>query len=306
MIKNLHFALLGAALASSPVMANEPNDTEKFEFYGTLRIMLEEAEWADGTEFKDASSRVGIKASKDLGDGLAVFGQYEVQLDLAGDGDAIGDMRLGHIGFDSEELGRIAFGKVESPFYTYVGSAADYPWWNSAPVYYTIDGERFVDETVMYTSPAIGDLEFTLLQQIDADTPTDNEQFQASVSYSAGNVNLAASYTDTADGNDLYGASIMFEQESFFIHAGYMDKENVGNGLDAIIAFPSGKNLYTLGISEYKDDGDEDFTAGILAFERSLHDNVLIWAEFMAWDGSLYGDVDSNQLNIGVNFDFQI
>lgn len=83
-----------------------------------------------------------------------------------------------------------------------------------------------------------------------------------------------------------------------------MDREDTGSGFDALIGVPAGKNLFTLGLSSLDDDANADFDAVILAFQRNLHKDVLIWVEAMAWDGSLYGTEDSNVINLGMNFNF--
>ncbi|WP_372740994.1 porin [Neptunomonas sp.] len=302
MTKLSHKLLLATALLSSSAMAVDVAGTD-VEFYGSLRIMLEQAEYNDDTQFKDASSRIGIKANRDLGEGLSAFAKYEVSVNLEDEEDTLGDMRLGHLGLASETYGSISLGKVDSSFYTAVASAADYPWWNSAPVFYTLDGNQHVSESFLYESAEMSGLSVSALIQIDGDTASEEES-QLSATYSAGPVGFGATYVEAADGDDIYGVSVTYEADSFFVNGAYMDKKNVGSGVDAILGVPSGDNLYMVGLSDYSDEADEDFTALILAYERSLHESVVVWAEFMTWDGNLYGDVDSNQLNIGMNFNF--
>ncbi|GAA0784141.1 porin [Marinobacterium sediminicola] len=275
------------------------------DVYGSLRIMLEQKKDSDDTEYKDASSRVGIKGAYALDEYLSAFAKYEVALDLGNDGDTVGDMRYGHIGLTDTRYGTLALGKVDSPFYEAVGVAADYMWWNSAPVYYTLDGVLRVRESVYYSSPDLNGVKLKALYQVDDEDNTHQEQTQLGATYSTGNLTLGAAYTGTEGGDDLYGLSAYYSGEGFYINGAYLDRENAGKGIDAILGIPSGKNLYTLGLSEFSaDDNSGDFTAAILAYQRTLHEKVLVWAEFMAWDGSLYGVEDSNQLNVGINFNF--
>ena len=97
-----------------------------------------------------------MKGSYDLDERLSAFGKYEVAVNLEDDGDTIGDMRYGHVGLTDKYYGTFAIGKVDSPFYTAVGVAGDYLWWNTAPVYYTLDGGLRVSESLYYSSPDIG------------------------------------------------------------------------------------------------------------------------------------------------------
>ncbi len=298
------FAVCTLMATAAPAYAVQIADTG-IEVYGSLRIMLEQTKNSDDTEYKDASSRIGIKGAYDLDEHLSAFAKYEVALDLGNDGDTVGDMRYGHVGLTDDRYGTLALGKVDSPFYEAVGVAADYMWWNSAPVYYTLDGVLRVSESVYYSSPDLNGLKLKALYQVDDEDNADQEQSQLGATYSIGNLTLGAAFTGTEGSEDLFGLSAFYSGEGFYINGAYLDRENAGVGLDAILGIPSGKNLYTLGLSEFSADNEgEDFTAAILAYQRTLHENVLVWAEFMAWDGSLYGVEDSNQLNVGINFNF--
>lgn len=289
---------------TTPTYAVQIADTG-IDFYGSLRIMLEHKKDSDDTEYKDASSRVGIKGSYDLDEHLSAFAKYEVALDLGNDGDTVGDMRYGHIGLNDNRYGALALGKTDSPFYETVGETADYMWWNSAPVYYTLDGVLRVSESAYYSSPDLNGLKLKALYQVDDEDNSNQEQTQIGANYSFGNLTLGAAFTGTEDNDDLYGLSAAYSGEGLYINAAYLERENSGSGIDAIIGIPSGKSLYTLGLSDFSaENSDEDFTTAILAYQHTLHENVLVWAEFMAWDGSLYGIKDSNQLNIGINFNF--
>lgn len=304
MKKLLSSAVFSAMLITPSAYAVDVAGTD-IDAYGSLRIMLERGYDGDDTEFKDAASRVGIKASRDLGDGLTAFAKYEVALDLASDADTVGNLRLGHLGLTDESLGTIAFGKVGSPFYEAVGVTADYMWWDTAPVYYTLDGGLRVSESVYYASPDLNGFKFKALVQVDDADNNNGEQSQFGVNYSIGSVTLGAAYTDTVDDNNISGLSAAYSGDGFYVNGAYINKQNDGSGIDAILGIPSGKNLYTIGVSDFSDDdGNNDFTALILAYQRNLHDSVLVWAELMAWDGTLYGTTDSNVVNLGMNFNF--
>lgn len=299
--KTLGLALISSTL-SLPALAADVSGAN-VDFYGSLRVMLERADHNSGVDYKDASSRVGIKGSKDFGDGLSAFAKYEVALDLSDDDDTIGDMRYGHLGLQGD-FGTLAVGKVDSPFYEAVGVAADYMWWNSAPVYYTLDGGLRISESLYYRTPDISGFSIQALAQVDSSN-NDHEQSQLGATYAMGSVTLGAAYANTSDDSDLFGLSAYYSHEAFYLNGAYMNKEDDGSGIDAILGIPAGKNLYTLGVSDFSDDdGNNDFTAVILAYQHNLRDDLKVWLEAMAWDGSLYGNEDSNTINLGMNFDF--
>lgn len=305
MMKKVISSIALASIAT-PLMAADI-DEANLNFYGSLRLMLERAESTDDTQYKDALSRVGLTAEYDLGEGLSAFTKYELGLNLAddADGDSISNLRHGHIGLKNEDFGAVSFGKVWSPFYEAIGFISDYMWWNSAPVYYTLDGGLHVAETVHYASPDMSGLKFRAMLQVDDGDETNKEQSQYSATYSLGNVTLAGAYTAAADDNNQAGFAIAYSGDGFYTNAGYIDKENVGAGVDALVGVPLGKHLVTLGVSDFSsDEEDKDFTAGILAYQYKLHSKVLLWAELMAWEGTLYGVEESNQTNIGINFNF--
>ncbi len=290
-------------LATAPAYAYEIPNTG-LEVYGSLRLMVEQRESDGENDLKDASSRVGIKGSYDLSDKLSAFAKYEVALDLANN-DTVGDMRYGHVGLSHQHYGSVAVGKVDAPFYEAVGYYSDYMWWNSAPVFYTLEGQMRIEDAIYYNSADLGGLNLKALQQIGSDEEGTEDLTQLGATLSMGSLTLGAGGSLVEDGKDTFGFAASFDQGAFYINGAYIDTEDTGSGIDALIGFPSGKNLYTLGLSDFQaESSDEDFTAAILAYQHSLHDQVLLWAEFMAWDGSLYGVEDSNQLNIGVNFNF--
>ncbi len=172
--KTLGIALISSTLSMSGFAADTAGSG--VDFYGSLRVMLERSDHTNDVDYKDASSHIGIKGNKDFGNGLSAFAKYEVAVDLANDGDTIGSMRYGHIGL-SGDFGTLAVGKVDSPFYQSAGVAADYMWWNSAPVYYTLDGGLRIIDSLYYSSPDINGFNLQALAQVDS-ADNDNKQSQ--------------------------------------------------------------------------------------------------------------------------------
>lgn len=285
---------------------------KEVSFYGSLRAMVETADHENGDNFKDALSRIGVTGSHDLGNGLTAFGTYELKVDVAeGElgSETSSDARVAKIGL-SGDFGTVQVGRMWSAFYNAIGYAGDQLWWNSAPAYYTIDYNwndfettHRIGKAIMYTTPDLNGFQASALYS------DDQEQGQLTASYKASDsLTLTAGIIDDRH-DDAVGVAAYYSGNGFYLNGMFIDKDNVGKGVDLIGGIPSGKNLYTLGLSSFKeqDEGHDiggDFDAVILAYQHSIHPSLKLWAEFWAWDGSLYGVQDSNSLNLGINYDF--
>ena len=292
------------ALACAAIMPlNASASDTDFSFYGSLRVMLEESKHDNGDNFKDAASRIGVQGSHNLGDGLKAFAKYEVKVDLAeGElGSETGsDARVAKIGL-SGDFGTLQVGKMWSAYYNAIGWAGDQLWWNTAPAYYSLDGNFRIEKSIMYTSPDVNGFQVSALYSDDV------EQGQLTASYKAtDNLTLTAGFIDDNDENDSVGVAAYYSGDGYYINGSYTDKDNVGKGADIIGGISSDKSLYTLCVSSFSDQsgGTDDFDAVTLAYQYNPHSNVKLWVEAMAWDGVLYGNADSNSINLGINYDF--
>lgn len=277
-------------------------DNSDVSFYGSLRVMVEEAEHDNGDNFKDALSRVGVKGSHDLGDGLSAFANYELKLDLAeGEigSDTGTDARQAYVGL-SGDFGSVMFGRYWSTFYNAIGWAPDQLLLNSAPVYYTLDPNFRIGKSAMYTSPNINGFQVSALYSDDVD------QGQLAATYQVtDSLKLAAGFIND-DQNDSVGVAAYYNGDGYYLNGMYMDKDNTGKGVDVIGGFSSGKSAYTLGVSSYEDQsgGTNDFDALILGYQYAIHPKVQVFMEAWSWDGVLYGTADSSSIKLGLKYDF--
>lgn len=284
-----------------PFTAAQADDTD-FSFYGSLRVMVEAAKHDNGDNFKDAASRIGVSGSHNLGEGLTAFAKYEVKVDVAeGElgSDTGSDARVAKLGL-SGDFGTLQVGKMWSAFYNAVGYAPDQLWWNTAPVYYSLDGNFRIEKSVMYTSPEMSGFQVSALYSDD----TEESQFTASYKVSD-SLKLTAGFIDDQN-NDSVGVAAYYSGDGYYVNGMYMDKDDVGKGADIMSGISSGKSLYSFGVSSFEDQsgGTNDFDAVILAYQYNIHPKVKLWVEAWAWDGVLYGNEDSNSINFGMNYDF--
>ncbi|GAA0690820.1 hypothetical protein GCM10009104_16980 [Marinobacterium maritimum] len=274
-----------------------------YNFYGSLRVMVEEAKHDNGDNFKDAVSRIGVSGSHDLGKGLQAFAKYELSVDVAeGElgSDTGKDARQAYVGL-SGDYGSLMLGRYWSSFYNAIGYASDTLWIHSAPVYYTLDWDYRIGKSVMYTTPDMNSV------QVSALYSDEREQGQLAATWQAtDSLKLAAGYIDDADNNDSVGLAAYYTGSSYYLNAMLMDKDNQGRGIDLIGGISADKHLFTAGVSTFEDrsGSDNDFDVLILAYQYNLHPKVKLWVEAKAWDGVLYGIEDSNLIALGMNYDF--
>ncbi len=292
-------SLACASLIPLVATATEP----EINFYGSLRVQLEKTGHTESTDFKDAASRIGVDGRHQLDESMTAFAKYEVALDL--DEREVGDERQGYVGLTGD-FGTLMAGRYWSAFYNAVGYAGDQLWWDSAPAYYTLDGDFRIGDSIMYTSPDISGLQLSVLAQFDDDSNDDEvEQSQYTATYQASDsLKLAVGYIN--DDNDSVGVAAYYTGEGFYINGAYIDKDNAGKGADLIGGIRADKSLYTLALSTLEDESGagSDFDAVTLGYQYDFHPKVKLWVEAMAWDGVLYGNEDSHTVNIGMNYDF--
>ncbi|GLR24922.1 porin [Limnobacter litoralis] len=123
MNKKLLAAALGLAFAA-PVFA----DSSNVVLYGRVNENLvhnkTDGTAGQGTTMQDVSSRLGVKGSEDLGGGLSAIFAYEFSV-AADNNNGVGG-RHSYVGFKSNELGTLVFGKQDG------GNDSQAPLYNQA------------------------------------------------------------------------------------------------------------------------------------------------------------------------------
>jgi predicted porin len=105
----------------------------------------------DSTSFWDVqnnSSRIGVKGSEDLGNGLSAIYQYEFGVD-ATDGGNLNSNRPKWIGLESDQWGRIKLGTQWTPYYNVAGAADQF---NNSKLWDTWDTRK----CLIATNPPTG------------------------------------------------------------------------------------------------------------------------------------------------------
>ncbi len=287
-------------------------DSPGIEAYGSLRTQLESVrpdrrERLDSyTGWRDAYSRLGIKAQYPLQGGLALFGQLEIPVDSANlrirdpydQGDAAWPdgqkLRLALAGLRGS-LGTITLGQQWMPYYNAIAAPVDmFSTYYSGFATYTAPR---VAQTLAYASPDLNGFSLAAaLASSDGNQRStsriDDRRWQLAASYAFGDARVSAGIDDRGDAgfgrNRLYGLSATWQAGNLGLAAKYelFDTGNrqagsfTSDGNQAINLFGSyamGKNTFRLMLARVENYGDNIVHLGI---DHQFSDVLKFFAEY--------------------------
>ena len=295
--------------------------------------------WDDEWDVKDNASRIGVKGSEDLGNGLKAIFQWEGQIETADGGSTFSGMnqRLGYAGL-AGKWGTVALGRQWTPYY---GSVDKTDIFNlvSMDDYYL--GLYRSGETLAYISPdwngLSGKLALIMSDQFTDEEGT-GENFidiaNASVDYNNGPLSIGLSYVQffgDDDPLDYYqvGAAAKYTFRDMFGIIGqfeYVDDDYEaadGTELELIsyaIAgeYYFGNNTIKALYGRVEDDGDDldkDFNVWNIGFQHNFSKRTRVFVEYQdteinqgtaeryAGSGNV-GDEEAQKFGIGIRHDF--
>ena len=155
--KKTAIALAVAGIATAPIAAQ----AGVADIYASVRIGLWNVEQGDdgGTsstigstselDVRSFSSRFGVKAETDMGNGMTGFGRYEWDVDFNNDNgeDDIG-IRQRFVGVKGD-FGKILLGQTYHTYYSFVVGPTDIPWWHAG--YSMVEYRGRTDNAITYT-----------------------------------------------------------------------------------------------------------------------------------------------------------
>lgn len=300
--------------------------------YGSLRPRLTYRDEGSqsSTDVTDALSRIGIKGSKKLGNGLTAFYRGEWDVDIEANGD-FGDARLAYVGVEGD-FGRVAIGKQWSPHYNLVGEQADIFNHRSSAFGYDAVGPYRTAEMITYQFKSGGftldsGFEFNGNPAISGNSGNDSRASGADhldtgsvgLSYDFGDVYLGASVLeqegDAGFERGIVGASGSWSVSSdVYLAFSYQDIDIENDGLldlnqeayDLVGSVALGEGYKVkAGYFSYDDDRADGSTHDgfNLTLERQMGDFRL----FTEW---LTRDFDyqpkRNTLSVGFRYDFEL
>jgi predicted porin len=292
-------AFLAGSLLSPAIAADDPID---FDFYGSLRIQYEGAS-PDGassyTGFRDAYSRIGFNASAALADGVTVFGQLELPLDLVNGAvqdpyDNDEDLRIARIGLDTR-FGTFAYGQDWMPYYNAIAYPVDmFSSYYSGFATYTAFR---VSDSVFYYSPDLNGFSFGASYSnkggYDKADGSADDRYQLTASYRIGDTTLSAGIDDVGGAQDwrFYGISLMHTVGGLYIGAKLewidSDQATAGFGRDGDTAmnlyagYTMGRNTLKGMIADVEGYGGTVFHIGL---DHDFNDRLTLFAEYYSED----------------------
>jgi len=232
----------GSALAAGPTMYGK--------IHTSVDVMDNGGSGTDGTKYNETSlnsngSRIGVKGSEDLGNGMKVGYLIEWELDMSGDG---GDMNTRNRAIMlSGDWGTALAGKWDNPakvvgrksdlFGDQVGDLRNLTASNTAGVNDTkIDGRW--ENTIQYATPKVSGFRAAVAYSFDTDADKadndvadsgdnqDNDAYALNVIYDNGPYLAGVGY-EHIDGNGFPSAMDMNDQQALRVMAGYKGVENL-------------------------------------------------------------------------------
>lgn len=301
----------------------------QFSLYGSLRPTLVYQDNDDNDNWKvgDALSRLGVKASTDLGHGWSAFAQGEWKIKI-NDSGKFGDARLAFAGIASP-YGAIALGRQRPVQYTLVAEYVDIFNNANSPFAYNQESPFFVDNFATYKLQT-GDFTFIAGAQFNGPKGEDGaDMINAGMGYDKDALHLGLSYLtkDTYDAvdtelntgdakllggvvaytfsNDLY-AAISYQDKDYNFNSG---ADRSGSTLDTAFAYPIAKDYkIKLGYFQFedgiKDSTSYDYAGYNATLEWNPASNVRVHLEYVTQDFDNYQD--DTQVALGFRYDFNL
>ncbi|MES9905069.1 MAG: porin [Sedimenticola sp.] len=221
-MKKILTVAIAAAIAVP--MASTAADTTLYGKINNSVVHTDAVGTAANWDVKDNASRVGIKASEDLGNGMTALLQFEFKAD-SDTASGIYGGRLGYVGL-SGGFGTVLLGQQWGPYYGAVDKTDIFslPGVNN---HYLAGSFRHSD-VLAYASPNFGGVSVTVGAIAGAGGETGVDVWTGAVNYSnAGlSVGLAFIENQTTSTNDMLGLGVKYAMGDFAVIGQYERQDN--------------------------------------------------------------------------------
>jgi len=311
---------VAAALAASAAVQAETT------LYGSARVSVDyvtqdlrdtlEDEELDGVwDVFNNSSRLGIRGSEDLGNGLSAIYQYEFGVNVTDCGNTAGCFNANRpklVGLKGG-FGTVAIGTQWSPYYNVVGITDVF---NSSKSFVNYLGPFRLSNTVAYVSPSFAGFEVQAALVMDAATVNEDDIDAWNVSglykngpFTAGATYLAIEGDDDVE-TDQWGVGLGYTGGNLGVALSYenADEDDVDlNDIYGVVSYSFGANIIraAYGWNELEvDEGDEaEVDHYLLGYQYNFSQRTRVWVEYIGFDGE--GDAgDQDAISVGMRHDF--
>jgi predicted porin len=300
MIQSLQYRIAAGMAALSLFAVGEANALD-FDFYASLRFHAEAVSPDDDstldsyTGWRDAYSRLGFNAIHPLSDSLTAFGRLELPLDLPNKAaqdpyDQDEDIRIGKVGIRGD-FGNLSIGQMWMPYYNAVIVPFDaFSSYYSGFTTYSVFRKS---DTIAYYSPNLDGFSGAFGYSLDNGATKSNgdtdDRLQATLSYSFGDVTLAAGIDDLGGANNsaILGTALTwqvsdalylaakYEQHDSDIESGYGTDGDAATNL--LAAYTLGKNTFRATIANVEGFGENVVHLG---WDHQYQDDLKFFVEY--------------------------
>ncbi|MEW7981413.1 MAG: porin [Candidatus Sedimenticola endophacoides] len=304
--------IIALAVAAAFVAPAAMADTT---LYGRINTHVVSSD--DGTndewDVEDNASRIGVKGSEDLGNGMTAVYQIELDVDAENTGNTSG--RLAYTGI-AGGFGTVALGRQWTPYYGSVDKT-DFNQVNGMNDTYI--GTARVGNALGYVSPNFSGFTATLALAIDDDSSLDVgedgiDAYNLSLDYSNGPLSVGFSLLDaggTVDGKQ-WGIGAKYKMDSFALFAQYEDADfEIYNALMTATE-TADVDAYAIGVEAYfgnntlrakfgEVDTATDTEQWSIGLQHNFSKRTTAFAEY---ENNETGSTDTDRFGFGIRHDF--
>ena len=260
--------LLGTAtamLATAPfAAANGPIDGK---LYGKVNVSVVNSDSGSDDTWKlnSNASRIGLKGSTQVSEGLTVFYKTEFQVDVDGDSDEVFKQRNIYAGLKGQ-YGSLLAGKNDTPT-KLAQKKIDLFNDLEGDIKKTFAGENRMSNIVAYTTPKYGNFSATYaVMPSEADNGSLSDATSYSVNYSKGDLYVAVAGDSNVKGADLLRVVSQYKVDAWQLGLMYQENDTTNeSGYFASAAYKIDNITYRAqyGSNENDTDGSDKTTLSL-------------------------------------------
>lgn len=283
------------------------------EVYGKANLSLQSSDEGEGsfTEVKSNASRIGLKGSHDLGDGLTVIYKAEFQVDLDGDsdkGDSITD-RNQYVGL-AGNFGEVLLGKNDTMLKQSQGKVDLFSDLNG-DIKSLWKGENRMADTLSYKSPKFSNFQvgvtYIAEDAVDAEDGVSVAVFYGDAKLKKTNLFASVAVDSDVNGYDITRATVQGKVSGVVLGAMIQTQEKVdGSGeMDGYMLSAKYKmdKITFKGQYQAADFKDGDDKSGItVGADYALAKSTKLYTFYTTFD--MDSGEDQNYLAAGVEYKF--
>ena len=283
------------------------------EVYGKANLSLQSSDEGEGsfTEVKSNASRIGLKGSHDLGDGLTVIYKAEFQVDLDGDsdkGDSITD-RNQYVGL-AGNFGEVLLGKNDTMLKQSQGKVDLFSDLNG-DIKSLWKGENRMADTLSYKSPKFSNFQvgvtYIAEDAVDAEDGVSVAVFYGDAKLKKTNLFASVAVDSDVNGYDITRATVQGKVSGVVLGAMIQTQEKVdGSGeMDGYMLSAKYKMDKVTFKGQYQaaDFKDGDDKSGItVGADYALAKSTKLYTFYTTFD--MDSGEDQNYLAAGVEYKF--